>query len=387
MQAQTSPMLIIGSVLDPGCYPWNIQEFQYVQILTLARLSALQKQELSDIGLSFQRNLAYIVDLYSFRASNTRARAELHNLGWAKVRLEDIVIDASITEEPMATTQPPAISVEDKPLISPSEAKSHVDGDAIVRLIEPFTMSWVLVKIADGAIAWVGSKIMDRLFGGGSKSAGTLSQESIQQIAAAFQQILEAQRLQDAKTRLDAIQTNILEYNNSPTTSLDRLAFATNQSLDSVTELATFKWAGLPSYLLAATVRLTVLQERYTAFGDNGELLNILSHIESAFDATAGAEKDGRVTLDLAFPLPVIRVHIPRFPVSYYYYDHGRSIWGGYSEEQAMTARSIAKGAFTFQELDPVWKSYTQTRDAWNTVKFATRRKGEDAGLTLPPLQ
>ena len=83
--------------------------------------------------------------------------------------------------------------------------------------------------------------------------------------------------------KLRSLQFSVIEYNNAPSTSLDRLYRATSDSLDLLATLARLRWPGLRAYLLAGTLRCAILQERLTALGEPGELLSLHAHIQQCF--------------------------------------------------------------------------------------------------------
>jgi hypothetical protein len=269
-------------------------------------------------------------------------------------------------------TAPADISALDK-----SDGPNRLGGP-MLPAVEPFTLAWVVIKLAEGAIAWAGSKIISSVFEESSSSAVELQQESITKIAQVFVQALESEHFQQANGRLKSLVHNIEEYNNAPDSSLDRLQQATVDSLNLLSTLAGLKWIGLPSYMLAANLRTAVLQERLAVTKDNGEIINLLRHIDRFEDEMFDAYRDGDDKFELIFPGVVNIV----FNIWGYVFKGELIPVGSY--EQTIWAARVARGKFYQEEMDPIVGMYIKVRQRLNEVRKEVRKRALNAGLGVP---
>ncbi|RYC78783.1 hypothetical protein BFJ63_vAg18343 [Fusarium oxysporum f. sp. narcissi] len=244
-------------------------------------------------------------------------------------------------------------------------------------MAEPITWTVVAIEIGKGALAWVGTKVMEGLFGTRKPNYARLQAESIKQLAVVFQKALEAERLQEATDKLNSLVRNIENYNNAPLTSLFRLHDAANDSLDLLSTLASLGYPGLPSYLVAASVRITILQELHLVAGDQGELLNIILHIRDSIDecensmAKAFQMFQGMSTS----PTAIVDKWVASF--------NGEGIWGRTRASVLDQQRKLSE-AFRKAQLDPNEALYEKVLKEWFGIREVTIERATLAGIEVP---
>ncbi|EON63293.1 hypothetical protein W97_02520 [Coniosporium apollinis CBS 100218] len=244
-------------------------------------------------------------------------------------------------------------------------------------MADPFTWGGVAWAIASGAIGWIGSKIMDGLFGTGSDPV-ELQAESIRRLALVFQKALEAERLQNATDKLRSLLDNIAEYNNAPSTSLFRLEDATTDSLDLLSTLAGLEYLGLPSYFVAVSVRITILQELHLVSGDNGELLSILRHIKRSNDQCEYALARG-------FDLYNGLITPPKSTVPGWIAAFKDQFFIAPTQAEVLEQVREASRAFRKAEIDPNEDLYDKLRWKWSDVREGALERAKAAGIEVPP--
>ncbi|RYZ91451.1 MAG: hypothetical protein EOP04_00350 [Proteobacteria bacterium] len=256
-------------------------------------------------------------------------------------------------------------------------------SEYVVLRIEPFTWTWVAVNLAEGAIAWLGGVAISKVLGigGNVKPVEQLQEESLKRISQVFVQVLQAERLVQATDKLTSIQRNMLEYSLAPKSSADRLYFATNDSSELLATLATLRWVGLESYLTAASLRHIILQERYKASGDPGELLTLAYQVRRSFDESASAMLQAEeLVRSVIFP-GIINTPIPGV---YAYYFRSELILGG-TYDETVRAANAHKGQFYNAEVAPILTAASAVRDSWWTLRLDLSERIKAAGLELPP--
>lgn len=256
--------------------------------------------------------------------------------------------------------------------------------------VEPFTLAWAAAAVAAGVLSWLGSKAIDSIFVGWGDKSVTLSEESIQQLAMIFAQTIAAAQLQEAMDKLRSLQLNVTEYNNAPSTSLDRLYRATSDSLDLLATLARLRWPGLQAYMLAGTLRCAILQERLAVFNEPGELLSLHAHIQQCFKDYTLAWYDLQERYNalsgpiFGMTLPSTAPHGGIGPIVYYFVFNHRRIGPFKTVEKASAALSSSQQYFYDKEIRPLWEESKNTTSAWQALRTEVRIRIQAAGLPIP---
>jgi hypothetical protein len=181
-------------------------------------------------------------------------------------------------------------------------------GESIPAMVppDPFTWAWVGTKIAEGALQWVGGRLLATLFD--SFAAANL------RIAEQLRTELREEALRRAVTLLDSLTVRLGQYHNAG--GIDRLELANKDAEDLVAELRNLGPIAFRSYHSAVGLSILVLQDRFKAGGNAGEKRNIREAIDRA-EATVLAMHprllalaEGRVgdiwfMPDLLFPPPM----------------------------------------------------------------------------------
>jgi hypothetical protein len=178
--------------------------------------------------------------------------------------------------------------------------------------VPSFGSSWVALQLASGILAGVGSVIFDvlsRALGLGGPSFQQLLEAFVSQVGSVVRQEIRNNEIRKYLGRLDAIQRNMLEYRNAPT-SIDRLQLATTESQYLLSELQTYGYWAYNLVLCAGALRLAILRER--AKQDPAEVTNYnaLAGYLSSFHDKIHAE----ISLATSPPAPIqgsARLSIP----------------------------------------------------------------------------
>jgi len=244
-------------------------------------------------------------------------------------------------------------------------------------MAEPFTWAVVATAIAEGALAWVGTKVMDSLFNTRKPNYAQLQAESIKQLASVLQKALEAERLQEATDKLESLVRNVENYNNAPSSSLFRLHDAANDSLDLLATLASLGYLGLPSYTVAAGLRITILQELHLVSGDKGELLNILQHIRDSIDECENSMAKGFQMFREMSTIPTQSI------VGWFATFNGKPIFDS-SRTSVLRQQKAMSDAFRKAELDTHEALYENVLNEWLGIRELTIERARLAGIEVP---
>jgi hypothetical protein len=144
-----------------------------------------------------------------------------------------------------------------------------------VFLLEPFTWGFVAISIAQGILGAVGAKIFNSLFQEQGVNLESLINEILNSISNIIKQAIAEDALRRAQSSLSGLQQTLLDYNNSPDSSIARLDAVSIKVNDLIAEFESFRLVGFASYTLTTTIRLAILQERLIRFGATGEQANI----------------------------------------------------------------------------------------------------------------
>jgi len=254
-------------------------------------------------------------------------------------------------------------------------------------MAEPFTWTAAAWALAAGTISWIGTKVLDSVFKSTSgPDPVKLQAESIRDLALVFQNILDNEQLQSAADKLKSLINNIAEYNSAPSTSFFRLQDATMDSLDLLSTLASLEYPGFTSYLVAASMRITILQELHSVSGDKGELLNILRQIRQSLDECEDTLSKARtkflVLLNKLTTQP--RELLPRQEVPVWVASFNGLQFSAESQLEAAAWLEEVTGTFRKKEMGPVEESYEKVRGAWFGVRVRTLERARAAGLDVP---
>jgi hypothetical protein len=135
-----------------------------------------------------------------------------------------------------------------------------IDGLTIPKL----TWSWIGLAVAQGVLAGLGGivfgAIANAIFGAsGGKSMEQLLQEQLEAIARIVQESLKDEALREYGARVKAYVALFREYQNDPTAAT--LDFIRNNTAVALAELESLGFMGYRTYMTAAGLRLTILQE------------------------------------------------------------------------------------------------------------------------------
>ncbi|GFF56466.1 hypothetical protein IFM46972_10523 [Aspergillus udagawae] len=257
-------------------------------------------------------------------------------------------------------------------------------------MADPITWGTVGWAIGEGALGWVGSKIMDGIFGHDGPGPVELQERSIKQIALVFQKALEAERLQEASDKLKSLINNVAEYNNAPSTSLFQLEDATTDSQDLLSTLAGLQYLGLPAYLVAASMRIVILQELLLVKGDSGYLLSIIGQISRSIDECDTALAKGFDMFNALgagsapTPIPILGDPIPILGDIWSWIFNGvQQTYQGSEAEVHEQIKNYCLG-FKEQEMDPIEDLYKKVRQEWVAIREGALERAKAAGLRVP---
>ena len=138
------------------------------------------------------------------------------------------------------------------------------------KVVEPYTASWVALMLAQGALQWIGGKIMGKIFGSSSELEIDLSafvQATLLGVSRIIHQAISEEALRQAEVNLEALQIRFSHYNSAP--SQDRLESATESSENVTADLKSFGMLGHHSYMIAVGIHLAILQERMKLINPN----------------------------------------------------------------------------------------------------------------------
>jgi hypothetical protein len=251
-------------------------------------------------------------------------------------------------------------------------------------------------EIAKGALNEGGSKILDGILRTRPDPV-KLQADSIAQISLALEKVLDSALLDAASSKLKSLMNSLTEYNNAPATSLFRLYDATTDSLDLLSTLASLKDAGIPAYLVAAGMRITILQDLYTAKGDNGELLNILIHIKRSMTQCGEPIAEKKEILNRAMKWTAVPLNItgPQGQGgTLWFWQWPLGGWGGggvggqlnsaATKEEAEKMTKKAAQDWYQKEVAPIADPYEKVSVEWLAIRQRTVEQAKAAGIDVP---
>lgn len=144
----------------------------------------------------------------------------------------------------------------------------------IMITVEPITWAWIAMKLAEGAIAWLGAKVLESMFGDFTKANIRL-----QDIIRAE---LQGEALRKASAFMESISVRIEQYHNAG--GLDRLEFACKDAADLTAEFKSLNTLGFHNYHIAVSLEILILQDRMKATKNKKEKKNIQGAIERALE-------------------------------------------------------------------------------------------------------
>jgi hypothetical protein len=248
-----------------------------------------------------------------------------------------------------------------------------------------FTLAGVAAELAKGAIGWAGGKIIEKLFGGGhGKSPAQLQEESIRALTVVFRKLLEEERLKQAMDSLESLIDNMREYHHAPS-NVFRLHDATTASIKLVSSLEGLGYPALPSYLVAANLRVCILQDLHAVSKDDGELLNILDTIRESTTSCNAVLAGIETWFNSLIMSP--RLYPPHVGLAdpWTAQFNGVNFWGATQAEVAAKLK-VATGAFRQQTgMDHIQESYQTIKTSWSTLRDVTMERIKLAGIEVPP--
>lgn len=149
-------------------------------------------------------------------------------------------------------------------------AKEDDDDDDLEEILE-----FVLLGIAQGILGWIGAEIMDVIFGSSRRSQINLQSlvtQLVDGVGAIVRRSIHENEMRILSANLSALEFSLVHYRNAPE-QIDRLQNATNDATKLVAQLESMKLLGHRGYMIAASLWITILQEREKRFG--GERANI----------------------------------------------------------------------------------------------------------------
>ena len=155
-------------------------------------------------------------------------------------------------------------NVDLKSLYSP--VKFFDEEKSEEKVYEPYSWSWLALKLAEGAVAWVGGQIIASIFSSG-RDIEALMQQYIAEIRQIVHRAIQDNELRSLSSKLDQVQTDFYSYLQAPT-GRDRLESATQNISEAKHQLKSFGLVGHASYLVAVNIELAILQERIKVYGD-----------------------------------------------------------------------------------------------------------------------
>jgi len=153
-----------------------------------------------------------------------------------------------------------------------------------IMLIEPFTWAWVGLKLVEGALAWVGGKILEELSGqlrDNDKSLEAILSDSARITATTIREVLREESIRRAAVALEGLTGRLNQYLRSPDTNVNLLDQATGIAIDLVAEWKSFGLLGHHSFLCAANTQILVIQERVKRYG-NSEKESLKEYLNTA---------------------------------------------------------------------------------------------------------
>ncbi|RSK38446.1 hypothetical protein [Hymenobacter perfusus] len=150
------------------------------------------------------------------------------------------------------------------------------------KLFEPITLTVIGTAIGEGALKWLGGKLMDQLFPPGKSEVAILLEKLVKQIAELIHREIEQNALREATAQLSAAQANFFFYMNAPTN--DRLEHVTRDIINAVKRFESLGLVGHAAYMNAVAFVLLVFQERSRRYPEHqvGELENIVRLVADA---------------------------------------------------------------------------------------------------------
>jgi hypothetical protein len=142
-------------------------------------------------------------------------------------------------------------------------------------LVEPYTLSWLALKLSEGAVAALGAQVFNEVFGTGSDIA-TMQRDTLNRIATIIREAIHEDAVRRCQARIESITSLMHHYTNAPETSLDRLYQATSSAIELVSECRSLGWKATLPFCSAVGLEVSILQERFQRFNEAGERLNII---------------------------------------------------------------------------------------------------------------
>jgi hypothetical protein len=130
------------------------------------------------------------------------------------------------------------------------------------------------LKVAEGAAARLGEKMIDSLFGSGQNYA-SLNRNAIAAISDVIKQSISEEALRQCDIKLQAMQEQMQLYNNAPDSNRFRLETALTQISTLVIDLKSFGVLAVGSFTIAATLHLGMLLEFTFRSADSRNLKSV----------------------------------------------------------------------------------------------------------------
>lgn len=146
-------------------------------------------------------------------------------------------------------------------------------------LIEPFTWAWVALKLAEGAVSYVGGQTLASVLGR-KEDIAHLINNAVTELKTYIKASLEQQVIDECQSMVNALARDLLSYENAPRSSDHLLNNAEIESGLLMSRLAPIHRAGLGSYVQAVSLRLITLQVRANHFNDKNILRNLVGTVD-----------------------------------------------------------------------------------------------------------
>ena len=216
--------------------------------------------------------------------------------------------------------------------------KTEESNDDKMSLVSPI---WVIAaaELGKGILAWVGTKIAEEIFGKYfNNDLGRLSDDVIRQFNLIVKKALDESRLTTLKSLLFALQTNIQEWNVSKSDkAFFRLETAVIDSGKIVAELQSLGLMAYPSWLIAASTRVLILQELYFYLKDKREIQNIRDRAGDFWGFSQDVWDELQQWSDARFEGPV------KVVTFWYYKFNGQLVGGWPTENEAQRQMNIER--------------------------------------------
>lgn len=163
---------------------------------------------------------------------------------------------------PVYVTEQDVIELMDSKILGLAHAKSA----------DPFTWAWLGIKLAEGAVAWLGGKIIDSFF-----------RDNGRDIFEVFKDIVRGELAQEALrralSRLHSVEESFKDYHSAG--GQDRIEHATRDITDLISEFQSLGREGHHGFITASALKVLILQERETIFrrSESENILRIATNI------------------------------------------------------------------------------------------------------------